>query len=98
MLYYSTMRRLGGVVVFALSLSGCLGHTLAGMGSDNIAADHYEVAPQEKDAQLRCGGSPCATVTVDQPYRAGRSRGVFWFVFLAEATVSAAAVSQIAGD
>lgn len=92
------MRHIGGWVVFALSLPGCLGHTLAGMGSDQVSVDHYEIAPQEKDAQLRCGGAPCASVAVDQPYRAGRSRGVFWGTVLVEFGIGAVAATQLTAD
>ena len=69
-------------------MTGCLAHTFAGTGKDDVSVDSYTVPPAEKDATLSCAGAPCAAAPVDQPYRRGRSRGEFWTVYLLELGVS----------
>src|SRR5438132_14324198 len=84
------MRRSALVLCLAVSQQACLGHLLAGIGSDKGGTESYSVPPAEQDAKLQCGGAPCNAVPIEQPYTDGRSRGTFWVVFLAEVAVSAA--------
>ena len=69
--------------------SGCLAHTFAGTGRDDVSTESYNVPLVEQDAALTCAGAPCTGAPVEQPYRRGRSRGEFWTVYLLELGVAA---------
>jgi hypothetical protein len=77
-------RFIAPLLAAALLQTGCLGHMLAGVGSDTWGADQYSVAPAETDAKLSCGEVACASAPVEQTWKRGRSRGVFWATFIAE--------------
>jgi len=79
------MRRIvAPLLLVALLQTGCLGHLLAGIGSDSTTTEQYSVPPQESDARLTCGETSCTAAPVEQTYRRGRSKGVFWTTFLLE--------------
>src|SRR5260370_478306 len=70
------MRRLALLLCFLTQ--ACLAHAVAGIGSEKGGVEAREGPPAESDALLQCDGRPCAAVTLERPWRAGRSRALFW--------------------
>src|SRR5260370_3337751 len=76
------MRRLA--LLLCLLTQACLAHAVAGIGSEKGGVESREVPPAESDALWQCDGRPCAAVTLERPWRAGRSRALFWTTWAAE--------------
>ena len=84
---------MGAAFLCAALQTACPAYLVSGIGTDR-GRQRAAVAPEEKDAKLRCQGKDCAAVDVSRGFTVSRNPGAYWVVLGTEALGSGVALSD----